>query len=425
VNDAKYIGLDVHQATISATVLDSTSKQVMEAILETKAETILQFIRGLRGSLHVTFEEGTSAAWLHDLLKPHVTQALVCDPRKNALLKAGNKNDRIDARKLAELLCLNKLNSVYHGEAGVRTLKESARSYLTITRDLTRVMSRLKAIYRSWAIPCADEQVYAPRYRAEWLAKNVHESSGMKSIPSGRSAPRRSSPTSQIDSLPAPLPPTHSQAPDQRTSFSLARRRLLDESGRGIRIHVGTEPNDGRISSPNYLRHEERHVYSRSRDGLCDGEPQSGLIVPFHKQRGDRRGRKSRFRSRSSNPLARDRVEFNRRAGFIARIPIPHQQPQVRPGLRNRIKRACEHPNFVLNLFPPKRNVFHRNLHGSASREVSSRPDETNTTPTACELPQTPSKPVVAIHDNTIINALEEFRVLGIDFISLHEGLTP
>ncbi len=104
MNDAKYIGLDVHQATISAAVLDSTGKLVMESILETKAATILQFIHGLRGSLHVTFEEGTCAAWLHDLLKPHVTKVLVCDPRKNALLKAGNKNDRIDARKLADLL---------------------------------------------------------------------------------------------------------------------------------------------------------------------------------------------------------------------------------------------------------------------------------------------------------------------------------
>ena len=87
MNDAKYIGLDVHQATISAVVLDSNGKLVMESILETKAATILQFIHGLRGSLHVTFEEGTCAAWLHDLLKPHVTQVLVCDPRKNALLK--------------------------------------------------------------------------------------------------------------------------------------------------------------------------------------------------------------------------------------------------------------------------------------------------------------------------------------------------
>jgi len=64
MNDAKYIGLDVHQATISAAVLDSTGKVLMESVLETKAATILQFIHGLRGSLHVTFEEGTCAAWL-------------------------------------------------------------------------------------------------------------------------------------------------------------------------------------------------------------------------------------------------------------------------------------------------------------------------------------------------------------------------
>jgi hypothetical protein len=82
MNDAKYIGLDVHQATISVSVLDCDGKLVMEALLETKAETILQFMRGLRGSLQVTFEEGTCAAWLHDLLKPHVTHLVVCDPRK-------------------------------------------------------------------------------------------------------------------------------------------------------------------------------------------------------------------------------------------------------------------------------------------------------------------------------------------------------
>jgi len=171
MNDAKYIGLDVHQATISVAVLDSAGKLVMEAILETEAETILQFIHGLRGSLHVTFEEGTCAAWLHDLLKPHVAKVLVCDPRKNALLKAGNKNDRIDARKLADLLRSGLLSAVYHGENGVRTLKELARSYLTLTRDTTRVMNRLKALYRSWAIPCAGQKVYAPHHRNQWLAK--------------------------------------------------------------------------------------------------------------------------------------------------------------------------------------------------------------------------------------------------------------
>jgi hypothetical protein len=77
---------DVHQTTISVAVLDSAGSLVMECILETKAASILQFIHGLRGTLHVPFEEGTRAAWLHDLLKPHVAEALVRDPRKNALL---------------------------------------------------------------------------------------------------------------------------------------------------------------------------------------------------------------------------------------------------------------------------------------------------------------------------------------------------
>src|SRR5438128_1731744 len=171
MSQEKYIGMDVHQATISVAVMDAQGKLIMECLLETRAVTIVEFIRGLHGTLSLTFEEGTSAAWLHDLLKPHVGRLVVCDPRKNALLKDGNKSDRIDARKLAELLRGNQLHPVYHGEHGVRTLKELGRSYLTITQDVTRVMNRIKALYRSWAIPCAGTTVYSPRHRAEWLAK--------------------------------------------------------------------------------------------------------------------------------------------------------------------------------------------------------------------------------------------------------------
>ena len=36
---------------------------------------------------------------------------------------------------------------------------------------VTHEMSRVKAIYRSWAIPCTGKQVYARCHRAEWLEK--------------------------------------------------------------------------------------------------------------------------------------------------------------------------------------------------------------------------------------------------------------
>ncbi len=167
----KYIGMDVHGESISIAVMNSAGKLVMECVIETKASAILQFVDGLRGDLQVTFEEGTWAAWLYDLLKPRVTKVVVCDPRRNALLKEGNKSDCIDARKLVELLYLGKLQSIYHGEHGARALKELVRSYLTISKDVARVMTRVKALYRSWAIPCSRKQVYAACHRAEWLAK--------------------------------------------------------------------------------------------------------------------------------------------------------------------------------------------------------------------------------------------------------------
>jgi len=111
MTSTKYIGMDVHTESISIAVRNAVGKVVMECVIETKASTILQFINGLSGDLRLTFEEGTWAAWLYDLLKPHVTEVLVCNTRKNGK-KNGSKSDQIDARKLSEQLYMNNNNSV-------------------------------------------------------------------------------------------------------------------------------------------------------------------------------------------------------------------------------------------------------------------------------------------------------------------------
>jgi transposase len=171
MDSIKYIGLDVHQSTISVAVLDADGKLVMQSVIATHAATLLDFLHGLRGTLHVTFEEGTHSAWLYDLLVRRVAKLVVCNPRKNALLKAGNKSDTIDARKLAELLRAGLLSAVYHGQNSTAAVKHLGRSYAALTEDTTRVMGRLKALYRSQAIACAGKKPYGSRYREEWLAQ--------------------------------------------------------------------------------------------------------------------------------------------------------------------------------------------------------------------------------------------------------------
>lgn len=166
-----YVGLDVHKASICVAVINAAGKLVMESVVATSAATVLDFLKGLRGRVGVTFEEGTHAAWLYDVLKNTKAEVIACDPRKNRLLRDGNKSDRVGARKLALLLRAGLLSPVYHGGHGTRDLKELVRSYEYLVEDATRAMNRLKALYRGRAIACAGAEVYKPQQREAWLAK--------------------------------------------------------------------------------------------------------------------------------------------------------------------------------------------------------------------------------------------------------------
>ena len=171
MNSVRYLGMDVHRDTISVAVLDENGRLMMESVLATQAGAILDFIHGVRGTLQVTFEEGTHSAWLYDVLVRRVAKLVVCNPRKNALLKSGSKSDAIDARKLAELLRAGMLSGVYHGERSALEVQQMARTYSQQTEDTTRVMARLKAVFRSQAVSCVGKKLYGKRHRDEYLAQ--------------------------------------------------------------------------------------------------------------------------------------------------------------------------------------------------------------------------------------------------------------
>ena len=171
MTDIKYVAFDVHQATISAAALDLSGRLITQAVFQTEAAAIRDFLRGLSGTVHLTFEEGTQAQWLFDLTRPIVAELIVCNPRENHSMRRGNKSDQKDAFQLALLLRAGLLKSVYHGSQQTATLKHLAHNYEAITQDTTRVMNRLKAVFRSQAVKCAGRDVYYTRNRQAWLEK--------------------------------------------------------------------------------------------------------------------------------------------------------------------------------------------------------------------------------------------------------------
>ena len=57
----KYVPFDVHQATTVASVRDDSGRVLARSVLETHGPSIVEFLCGIRGALHVAFEVGTQS----------------------------------------------------------------------------------------------------------------------------------------------------------------------------------------------------------------------------------------------------------------------------------------------------------------------------------------------------------------------------
>lgn len=171
MNNHKYVALDVDSANIVAGVFDGQGKQMMECCIRMNTRAVREFFKLQDGTVHVTFEEGTHAHWLYEQIHPLVAEVIVCNPRENKLLKAGNKSDRIDVAKLAKLLRLGELRPVYQGPAAALDLKQLVHGYEALVSDSTRALNRLHAIYRGRGLSGKGQTSCDEAEQKKWLTK--------------------------------------------------------------------------------------------------------------------------------------------------------------------------------------------------------------------------------------------------------------
>jgi len=76
MTSTKYIGMDVHKESISIAVMNAAGKASDGMRHRDQGEYhSAVYSRIAREICMSRFEEGTWAAWLYDLLKPHVTES--------------------------------------------------------------------------------------------------------------------------------------------------------------------------------------------------------------------------------------------------------------------------------------------------------------------------------------------------------------
>jgi transposase len=160
----RYLGADVHAASVTFCGLDASGKQIRRDVVETNGKALVGYRQQLAGKLHLCIEEGEWSQWLYEILSPHLAELVVY----RGEWKPGQKSDAIDAHGLAEKLRTGTIDRPVYKDAKVFTaLRDRARPYTMVTRDVARVKSRLKSFFPARGVPCAGESVFRAEERAE------------------------------------------------------------------------------------------------------------------------------------------------------------------------------------------------------------------------------------------------------------------
>ncbi|MGH2625346.1 MAG: IS110 family transposase [Anaerolineales bacterium] len=163
----RYLGLDVHSDSCTLSVLSEAGKEVRREVVETNGRALVGLLKQIPGALHLCVEESEWSQWLYEILSPHVAEMVVVWAEG----KRGAKSDAIDARGLAERLRTGRLGRVvYKAARQYGRLRELARVYGLLTRDVARTKNRIKSLFRRRGVPCPGEAIYHAEVREKRLA---------------------------------------------------------------------------------------------------------------------------------------------------------------------------------------------------------------------------------------------------------------
>lgn len=164
-----YIGLDAHSKTCTFVVLDAKGRETAVQRLKTGETEVIRFVKSIKGTKALTFEESHLSKWLYTVLKNQVDELVVC----NAAFihrRRGAKDDYQDTLHLAQQLRGNFLTPVFHEDNFYSQLRTVVSGYQDVVDDLVRIQNRYKALFRSEARETKGTTIYSDEKRIEELS---------------------------------------------------------------------------------------------------------------------------------------------------------------------------------------------------------------------------------------------------------------
>jgi hypothetical protein len=171
-----YIGTDIHISTLDFKVVGNLGKVKMARKVTTSATNFIDFVKSVPRPRQVIIEEGPLAAWLLEICDKNGEHLIISDPKHNHWIGAsGEKEDALDAEKLAQLARGGYIKEIHHPLGQRRRFRELITAYHDTNKSIVRVKNKIKANFLKNGIQCPGKTVYSDKQRAEWQKKLPQE----------------------------------------------------------------------------------------------------------------------------------------------------------------------------------------------------------------------------------------------------------
>jgi transposase len=139
-----FVALDVHVSATVAAVLDAESGELSRRRLSGATGEVIEFVTGLEGPVHATYEAGPTGFALARRLQTAGVDCLVCAP---GLVPRGPsdrvKTDQRDAERLVRLLVAGELHRVAVPSIEAESLRDLVRAREDLRGDLMSARHRV------------------------------------------------------------------------------------------------------------------------------------------------------------------------------------------------------------------------------------------------------------------------------------------
>ena len=171
-----YIGADVHSNSTELAI-EKRGKIVARYSVPTSIQAITNVLDSIQGKKYLAVEEGPMSGWLYRNLNKKLDGFISSDPRRNKLIASdGDKDDKIDAAKLASLLRGGFLRAVYQSDDDDRAqLKHWVSLYHDRVRDAVRNINKIRARCRMHGVKITRAALRDPDSRPKWLLETNHK----------------------------------------------------------------------------------------------------------------------------------------------------------------------------------------------------------------------------------------------------------